>query len=216
MQFSIKQSQLKAMLNLAAKQDIRYYLNGVFVEFNQQTTRLVATCGHKMGLLNHPSEDNQGAGSLIIPREVIENLPKTGKFDPELTITKFDGNATGWTIVIPGGTQIVFQQIEGNFPDYRRVCNFKTSGEAASFNYEYMVQFLKVQHALGGSKTCTVNLYQNGTSGALVTLAGVDNFAGVIMPIRSEATSQAGATMDNELLKLLPDTSAGDSAAAAA
>lgn len=216
MQFSIKQSQLKAMLNLAAKQDIRYYLNGVFVEFNQQTTRLVATCGHKMGLLNHPSEDNQGAGSLIIPREVIENLPKTGKFDPELTITKFDGNATGWTIVIPGGTQIVFQQIEGNFPDYRRVCNFKTSGEAASFNYEYMVQFLKVQHALGGSKTNTVNLYQNGTSGALVTLAGVDNFAGVIMPIRSDVVNQAGAMMDNELLKLLPDTSAGDTAAAAA
>lgn len=217
MQFSIKQSQLKAMLNLAAKQDIRFYLCGVFVEFNQQTTRLVATCGHKLGVLNHSSDDNQGAGSLIISREVIENLPKaTRSFDPELTIIKFDGNATGWTIVIPGGTQIVFQQIEGNFPDYRRVCNFKTSGEAASFNYEYMVQFLKVQHALGGSKTNTVNLYQNGTSGALVTLAGVDNFAGVIMPIRSEATSQAGATMDNELLKLLPDTSAGDSAAAAA
>jgi DNA polymerase-3 subunit beta len=216
MQFSIKQSQLKAMLNLAAKQDIRYYLNGVFVEFNQQTTRLVATCGHKLGVLNHSSDDNQGAGSLSIPREVIENLPKAGKFDPELTITKFDGNATGWTIVIPGGTQIVFQQIEGTFPDYRRVCNFKTNGEAASFNYEYMVQFLKVQHALGGSKTNTVNLYQNGTSGALVTLAGVDNFAGVIMPIRSDAVNQAGAMMDNELLKLLPDTSAGDTAAAAA
>ena len=206
------------MLNLAAKQDIRFYLCGVFVEFNQQTTRLVATCGHKMGLLNHPSEDNQGAGSLIIPREVIENLPKSPSraYDPELTFIKSDGNATGWTIVIPGGTQIVFQQIDGNFPDYRRVCNFKTSGEAASFNYEYMVQFLKVQHALGGSKTNTVNLYQNGTSGALVTLAGVDNFAGVIMPIRSDATNQAGAMMDNELLKLLPDTSAGDSAAAAA
>jgi DNA polymerase-3 subunit beta len=216
MQFSIKQSQLKAMLNLAAKQDIRFYLCGVFVEFNQTTTRLVATCGHKLGVLNHSSEDNQGAGSLIIPREVIENLPKaTRSFDPELTITKFDGNATGWTIVIPGGTQIVFQQIDGNFPDYRRVCNFKTSGEAANFNYEYMVQFLKVQHALGGSKTCTVNLYQNGTSGALVTLAGVDNFAGVIMPIRSDAINQAGATMDNELLKLLPDTSAGDATAAA-
>jgi hypothetical protein len=73
-----------------------------------------------------------------------------------------------------------------------------------------------MQKLLGGSKTNTVNLYQNGTSGALVTLAGVDNFAGVIMPIRSDAVNQAGAMMDNELLKLLPDTSAGDSAAAAA
>jgi len=218
MQFTIKQSQLKAMLNLAAKQDIRFYLCGVFVEFNQTTTRLVATCGHKMGLLNHPSQDNQGASALIIPRDVIENLPKSPSkaYDPELTITKCPINHASWTIVIPGGTQIVFQQIEGSFPDYRRVCNFKTSGEAASFNYEYLVQFLKVQHALGGSKGLTLNLYQNGTSGALVTLAGVDNFAGVIMPIRSDATNQAGATMDNELLKLLPDTSAGDAAAVAA
>jgi len=218
MQFTIKQSQLKAMLNLAAKQDIRFYLCGVFVEFNQTTTRLIATCGHKLGVLNHSSEDNQGAGSLIIPREVIENLPKaTRSFDPELTITKFDGNATGWTIVIPGGTQIVFQQIDGNFPDYRRVCNFKTSGEAANFNYEYMVQFLKVQKMLSTNTAySTVNLYQNGTSGALVTLSGVDNFAGVIMPMRTDATNQAGAMMNNELLKLLPDTSAGDAAAVAA
>ena len=213
MQFSIKQSQLKAMLNLAAKQDIRFYLCGVFVEFNQQTTRLVATCGHKLGVLNHCSEDNQGAGSLIIPREVIENLPKAG-YDPELAFTSEDKEGF-WKINAPG-VQTIFGQIDGNFPDYRRVCNFKTSGEAASFNYEYLVQFLKVQKALGGSKTNTVNLYQNGTSGALVTLAGVDNFAGVIMPIRSDAVNQAGATMDNELLKLLPDTSAGDAAAAAA
>jgi hypothetical protein len=164
-----------------------------------------------MGLLNHPSEDNQGAGSLIIPREVIENLPKANKaFDPELAFTSEDKEGF-WKINAPG-VQTIFGQIDGNFPDYRRVCNFKTSGEAANFNYEYMVQFLKVQHALGGSKTCTVNLYQNGTSGALVTLAGVDNFAGVIMPIRSDATNQAGAMMDNELLKLLPDTSAAAAA----
>jgi len=215
MQFTIKQSQLKAMINLASKQDIRFYLCGVFVEFNQTTTRLIATDGHKLGVLNHPSEDNQGAGSLIIPRDVIENLPKaTRSFDPELIITSEDKE--GFWKISAAGTQTIFGQIDGKFPDYRRVCNFKTSGEAASFNYEYMVQFLKVQHALGGSKTNTVNLYQNGTSGALVTLAGVENFAGVIMPMRNDVINQAGAMMDNELLKLLPDTSAGDAAAAAA
>jgi len=210
MQFTIKQSQLKAMLNLAAKQDIRFYLCGVFVEFNQTTTRLVATCGHKLGVLNHPSEDNQGAGSLIIPREVIENLPKAGKTDAILIFTKEE--KTGYWKLDNYGTQTIFAEIDGKFPDYRRVCQFTTDGTVANFNYEYMVQFLKVQHALGGSKTCTVNLYQNGTSGALVTLAGVDNFAGVIMPIRSDATNQAGAMMDNELLKLLPDTSAAAAA----
>jgi DNA polymerase-3 subunit beta len=216
MQFSIKQSQLKAMLNLAAKQDIRYYLNGVFVEFNQQTTRLIATDGHKLGVLNHSSEDNQGAGSLIIPREVIENLPKSPSraYDPELTITKCPINHASWTIVIPGGTQIVFQQIDGVFPDYRRVCQFTTDGTVANFNYEYLVQFLKVQHALGGSKGDTLNLYQNGNSSALVHLEGVPNFVGVIMPMRNGVSNQEGAKVSMDFLNPLNDTGAPAVAAA--
>jgi DNA polymerase-3 subunit beta len=203
MQFSIKQSQLKAMLILAPKSEIRYYLCGVFVEYNQDITRLIVTDGHKLGVLNYRSEDNNGVGSLIIPREVIENLPKTSaKSDPLLIFKKCDGNDTGWTI-ISSHTQIVFQQIDGRFPDYRRVCDFKTSGEAANFNYEYLVQFLKVQHALGGNKGLTINLYQNGNSSALVHLAGVDNFVGVVMPIRADSTNQAGATVSMDFTSVL-------------
>jgi DNA polymerase-3 subunit beta len=202
MQFSIKQSQLKALLTLAPKSDIRYYLCGIFVEYNATTTRLVVTDGHKLGILNHHSEDNQGAGTVIIPREVIENLPKAGKIDPILIIKKCDGNATGWTITA-SNTQIVFQQIEGTFPDYRRVCQFTTDGTVANYNYEYLTQFLKVQHLLGGSKTATLNLYQNGNSSALVHLAGVDNFVGVVMPMRNGVTNQAGATVSVDFTSAL-------------
>lgn len=203
MQFTIKQSQLKALLILAPKSDIRYYLCGIFVEYNQTTTRLVVTDGHKLGILNHHSEDNQGSGSLIIPREIIENLPKVaGKFDPLLIFKKCDGNATGWTI-IASHTQIVFQQVEGTYPDYRRVCQFTTDGTVANFNYEYLVQFLKVQHALGGSKGSTLNLYQNGNSSALVHLAGVPNFAGVVMPMRNDVTNQAGAKVSMDFTSVL-------------
>jgi DNA polymerase-3 subunit beta len=203
MQFSIKQSQLKAMLILAPKSEIRYYLCGIFVEYNQDITRLVVTDGHKLGVLNHRSEDNNGVGSLIIPREVIENLPKTSaKSDPLLIFKKCDDNASGWTI-IASHTQIVFQQIEGTFPDYRRVCQFTTDGTASNFNYEYLVQFLKVQHALGGSKGLTINLYQNGNSSALVHLAGVDNFVGVVMPIRADSTNQVGATVSMDFTSVL-------------
>jgi len=202
MQFSIKQSQLKALLTLAPKSDIRYYLCGIFVEYNATTTRLVVTDGHKLGILNHHSEDNQGAGTVIIPRDVIENLPKAGKIDPLLIIKKCDGNATGWTITA-SNTQIVFQQVEGTFPDYRRVCQFTTDGTVANFNYEYLTQFLKVQHLLGGSKTATLNLYQNGNSSALVHLAGVDNFVGVVMPMRADITSQVGGKVSVDFTSAL-------------
>ena len=201
MQFSIKQSQLKALLTLAPKSDIRYYLCGVFVEYNATTTRLVVTDGHKLGVLNHHSEDNQGAGSLIIPREVIENLPKAGKTDAILIFTKEEKQ--GYWKLNNYGTQTIFAQVEGTYPDYRRVCQFTTDGTVANYNYEYLTQFLKVQHLLGGSKTATLNLYQNGNSSALVHLAGVPNFAGVVMPMRADMASQVGGKVSIDFTSAL-------------
>ena len=201
MQFSIKQSQLKALLTLAPKSDIRYYLCGIFVEYNATTTRLIVTDGHKLGILNHHGEDNQGAGSLIIPREVIENLPKAGKIDPLLIFTKEE--KAGYWKITGMGIQTIFAQIEGTYPDYRRVCQFTTDGTVANFNYEYLTQFLKVQHLLGGSKFATLNLYQNGNSSALVHLAGVDNFVGVVMPMRADITSQVGGKVSVDFTSAL-------------
>jgi DNA polymerase-3 subunit beta len=201
MQFSIKQSQLKALLTLAPKSDIRYYLCGIFVEYNATTTRLVVTDGHKLGIFNHHSQDNQGAGSLIIPRDVIENLPKAGKIDPLLIFTKEE--KAGYWKITGMGIQTIFAQVEGTFPDYRRVCQFTTDGTVANFNYEYLTQFLKVQHLLGGSKTATLNLYQNGNSSALVHLAGVDNFVGVVMPMRADITSQVGGKVSVDFTSAL-------------
>ena len=200
MQFSIKQSQLKALLTLAPKSDIRYYLCGVFVEYNATTTRLVVTDGHKLGILNHHSEDNQGAGTVIIPREVIENLPKS-KHDLLLVITKEEKQ--GYWKITGMGIQTIFAQVEGTYPDYRRVCQFTTDGTVANYNYEYLVQFLKVQHLLGGSKFATLNLYQNGNSSALVHLAGVDNFVGVVMPMRADITSQVGGKVSIDFTSAL-------------
>ena len=201
MQFSIKQSQLKAVLTLAPKSDIRYYLCGIFVEYNATTTRLIVTDGHKLGILNHHSEDNQGAGTVIIPREVIENLPKAGKIDPLLIFTKEE--KAGYWKITGMGIQTIFAQIEGTYPDYRRVCQFTTDGTVANYNYEYLTQFLKVQHLLGGSKTATLNLYQNGNSSALVHLAGVDNFVGVVMPMRADITSQVGGKVSVDFTSTL-------------
>lgn len=199
-QFTVKQSTLKALLLLAAKKDIRYYLCGVNLEFSPSITRIVATDGHKLGLYQ-TSAQNWGHGSLIIPADVINALPKSGSYDPELTFMKCDGNATGWTITgLPNGGQVVFQQIDGNFPDYKRVCHFTTDGSLGNYNPEYLMQFLKVQHLLGGSKKCTINLYQNGKSSALITLAGVPEFYGVIMPMRTDADGVASAAVDAAFL----------------
>jgi DNA polymerase-3 subunit beta len=196
-QFTIKQSALKALVLLAAKKDIRYYLVGVNVEFSPSITRIVATDGHKLGLYQTGAQ-NVGHGGLMIPTDVINALPKSGSYDPELTFIKCEGPGA-WEIVgLPNNGRIVFQEVDGRFPDYQRVCSFKTDGLPGSYNPEYLMQFLKVQHLLGGSKKCTINLYQSGVSSALVTLAGVDGFYGVIMPMRTDADGVTGKTVPPE------------------
>jgi DNA polymerase-3 subunit beta len=198
-QFTVKQSTLKALVLLAAKKDIRYYLCGAYVEFSPAITRVIATDGHKLGLYQTGAQ-NWSHGSLIIPADVITALPKTGSYDPELTFIKCEGPGA-WEIVgLPNNGRIVFQEIDGNFPDYKRVCSFKTDGLPGNYNPEYLMQFLKVQHLLGGSKKCTINLYQSGKSSALVTLAGVPEFYGVIMPMRTDAEGVTGAAVDAAFL----------------
>ncbi len=99
----IQQSTLDAMLLIAGKQDIRYYLNGVYIEWNNVLTRAVGCDGHRLAVKQQFEEDNAGAGSIIIPRDVIERLPKRPKNDAivSITCTGVD-DAKKWAIAAGG------------------------------------------------------------------------------------------------------------------
>lgn len=200
-QFFIKQSTLDAMLLLAGKKDIRYYLNGLYIEYAPAFTRVVGCDGHKLGIYQAAAE-NTGHGSIIIPRDVIENLPKGNK-EFLLGFTKLEGSQ--WQI-ITGAASVNFAPCEGTYPDFRRVTHgVKTTGEAGGFNVEYLSQFEKCGNLLAGSKSKAGNrvcIHHNGTSGALIVLNGVENFAGVLMPLRDSVGSQ-GATFPADLISAI-------------
>jgi DNA polymerase-3 subunit beta len=198
-QFHIKQSTLDAMLLIAAKKDIRYYLNGVYIEFNDQISRAVGCDGHKLGIYQNAAPDNRGNGSIIIPRDVIENLPK--KCDI-LTFSQISD--THWEINT-GNATIKFAPCDAKYPDFRRVVHgiqtAGTSGAAAGFNLEYLNQFEKCGNLLAGSKLRMGNrlrLHHNGDAAALVLLNCVDGFAGVVMPLR-DSIGSTGALFPAEL-----------------
>jgi DNA polymerase-3 subunit beta len=197
----IKQSTLDAMLLIAGKKDIRYYLNGVYLEWNSTLTRAVGCDGHKLAVMNEARDDNQGAGSIIIPRDVIERLPKRSNIDHFLIIRQNDAGA--WEIHAGGHLTINFTPCDAQYPDWRRVSQgIKTSGEAAGFNIDYLVAFEKAGAILGGGKCRVGNrtrIHHNGRDGAIVTLDGIENFAGVIMPLR-EQTGGAGALFPADLV----------------
>jgi DNA polymerase-3 subunit beta len=212
-QFFIKQSTLDAMLLLAGKKDIRYYLNGLYIEYAPAFTRVVGCDGHKLGVYQAAAE-NTGSGSIIIPRDVIENLPKGNK-EFLLGFTQLEtGNQ--WQI-ITGAASVNFAPCEGTYPDFRRVTHgIKTTGEAGGFNVEYLNQFEKCGNLLAGSKSKAgnrVRIHHNGTSGAMIVFNGVDNFAGVVMPLR-DSVGSSGATFPADLISAIEPAAEHETAAA--
>jgi len=205
-QFHIKQNTLDAMLLIAAKKDIRYYLNGVYIEFNDQISRAVGCDGHKLGIFQNAAPDNRGNGSIIVPREVIENLPK--KCDI-LTFSQISD--THWEINT-GNATIKFAPCDAKYPDFRRVVHgiqtAGTSGQAAGYNLDYLNQFEKCGNILAGSKLRMGNrlrLHHNGDAAGLVLLNCVDGFAGVVMPLR-DSVGSTGALFPLELTSDLTAT----------
>ena len=140
-QFTINQNALDALLLIAGKKDIRHYLNGIYVEFDATTTRVIGCDGHKLGIYQVASENNAGCGSIIIPRSTIENLPKKAG---SLTFIKGENNQ--WRINAQN-CAVFFTPEDAKYPDFRRVVHglqtAGTSGAAAGFNLEYLNQFEK-------------------------------------------------------------------------
>ena len=76
--------QARALLSIAPKNDVRYYMNGVLCDFEQ--CRFVATNGHM--LLDTPAIGlpEKAAGTVIIPRDALDTLAKGGKATDDIEI----------------------------------------------------------------------------------------------------------------------------------
>jgi hypothetical protein len=198
-QFTINQNALDALLLIAGKKDIRHYLNGVYIEFDATTTRVIGCDGHKLGIYQVASDNNSGAGSIIIPRETIEKLPKKAG---SLIFSNIEGNR--WRIDAQN-CAVYFTPEDAKYPDFRRVVHglqtAGTSGVAGGFNLEYLNKFEKCGNLLAGNKLRVGNrlrLHHNGDAAALVLLNCVDGFAGVVMPLR-DSIGSTGALFPLEL-----------------
>ena len=198
-QFTISINALKGLDLLAAKGDIRYYLNGVNVEFNETTTRLVATNGHILGIENLTQNlVNTGAGSLIIPSDIIKALKPVNKNADIVQIKQIDA---GYWEIDNYGTKITFCAIEGKFPDYARVVSgAKTTGQAAQYNADYLATFLKSAKLLTGAKSPDIEIMQNGHSAALINITGLASFIGVIMPTKGKTGDEQAGGIANPSL----------------
>ena len=120
---NIAQDQLKTLLQRTvfamAHQDVRYYLNGMLLEFSSDSIRAVATDGHRLATnivsLASPSDHRL---QCIIPRKaVIELIKLLNQGAKEVQVTL----CPNFISVKAESFHFKSKLIEGRFPEYERV-----------------------------------------------------------------------------------------------
>jgi DNA polymerase-3 subunit beta len=125
--FVLPQKTLKRLFNMVsfamAKQDIRYYLNGILLVVEPGKVRAVATDGHRLA---HLSEDIETPVSeeeqLILPAKTVIELQRLLDDSDEPVYISLNKDAKHSQIRFAfGDIVLVSKLIEGRFPDYKRV-----------------------------------------------------------------------------------------------
>ena len=181
MQFLIPADTIKALLTIAAKKDIRRYLESVCIDVRASDAVAVATDGHKLLALPLTLADDAPAlvpGCYIIRREALESVKPVLKRPITVTI-----DATARTATLDNSSAVTSSPLmDDKYPDWRKVVPLTVSGEVSQFNAEYVGAFGKVYKLLGGKYSPSIR--HNGGSAARVMLTG--DAVGVIMPMRGD------------------------------
>ena len=160
-EFTIAQSDLKRLIDLTqfamARQDVRYYLNGLLLEVTPQQVKAVATDGHRLAVAQLDAETGvEESKSIIIPRKGVIELARllTGE-DVELKV-RVGTNAVQMTI---DDVRFSSKLIDGKFPDYGRVVpDVEQCDKRLSMNRESLRQCLVRASVLSSDKHRTVRL----------------------------------------------------------
>jgi DNA polymerase-3 subunit beta len=118
----ISQLALKKLLKQVefamAQQDIRYYLNGLLLEVNENKLNIVGTDGHRLSFTSTTLNKSYEKTDVILPRKtVIELIKLLNDSEEEISI---DFNA-GQVNFAFGDIKLISKVIDGKFPDYHRV-----------------------------------------------------------------------------------------------
>ena len=122
-EFVVTSLQLKQLIAAAqfamAQQDVRFYLNGLFIQLGTQRLIAVATDGHRLAYAEVALDaGSQSDTQFIIPRKGVQELARLLTDDG--ASLRLAVNANHLTVC---GKDFTFttKLIEGRFPDYQRV-----------------------------------------------------------------------------------------------
>jgi hypothetical protein len=182
MKISIQASAIRAATICAAKKDIRYYLQGVYINVaHRDYATVCGTDGHVL-FAGRATIENM-AGDLL-PFNMIVPLDIVKKIDKKAHAVILES--------LPDGTYLLdgtrFTPLDGRFPDYKRVIPRMDQIQAAPvapghFDYALIVRGNDALNAYYGGKTKVYPLEQRGNDSAVMH-NGENVAVVVVMPMR--------------------------------
>jgi DNA polymerase-3 subunit beta len=119
----IEQGVLKELLEKTgfamAHQDVRYYLNGLFLKIEPRGIIAVATDGHRMAKVEQDLElPVSGELEVILPRKTVLELNRLLEFNEEPVHIDLSERMLR---VAAGDSLLTSKLVDGRYPDYQRV-----------------------------------------------------------------------------------------------
>ena len=178
----IDRKKLKAAARFAAQdpRDKRLSLHGVLVEASPAGVRLTATDGAAMLVVRAAGEPDTDTWTGIVPSDVIR-AALAWKGSKSLPIVLIPGEPE-CRLTRATGEALLFVEVAGAFPDYRRVIPKAPNGKPAFYDPDLLTRFKRAAEDLG-SDLGLFGLLQGGDGSGLVYLTA--DAVGVIMPMRS-------------------------------
>jgi len=182
MKISIQASAIRAATICAAKKDIRYYLQGVYINVaHRDYATVCGTDGHVLFAGRATIENMAGdllPFNMIVPLDIIKKIDKRA----HAVILES----------LPDGTYLLdgtrFAPLDGRFPDYSRVIPIigqiqPESAKPGHFDYALIVRGNDALNAYYGGKVKVYPLEQRGNDSAVMH-NGENVAVVVVMPMR--------------------------------
>lgn len=102
-----------------AQQDVRYYLNGLYLENEGKRLRAVATDGHRMAMADMDCEPAAAHGlQVIIPRKAVQEISRF--LGDSNDVIRLEISSNHLRLAVAEAT-FTSKLIDGKFPDYTKV-----------------------------------------------------------------------------------------------
>lgn len=120
---TLPEHELKTLLDRTAfamaNQDVRYYLNGLLLDFRDGRLRTVATDGHRLAVCDYDGDVGVEADrQLIVPRKGVLELARMLSDAQDDVVLSLGRNHVR---LVNGNTRFTSKLIDGRFPDYEMV-----------------------------------------------------------------------------------------------